>query len=144
MNTTTTEPTLRPAPTWRIAHQAPILIAGRLHPGYTQIDLVDDRGHNHGSTNPETLAARGYYLPDFGLLPTGNYIMSDLLPEPVATFVAVQRGFGIMSDFELWRLRADIPGHRAGSNLARQTIEAAGYWLPAAPIPARAPTHCAA
>jgi len=50
----------------------------------------------------------------------------------VALFVGHQerlRGPAI----ELWNLLIDLPGHPKGSTLARETIEAAGYTLPAVP-----------
>lgn len=38
-----------------------------------QIDMVDARGQNAGSTNPEALKAKGYVFPDFSNLPHGQF-----------------------------------------------------------------------
>lgn len=44
-----------------------------------------------------------------------------------ADFIGVQSGCGVVADIELYNLRADIPGHRAGSTVSAQTLRAAGY-----------------
>ena len=52
-------------------------------------------------------------------------------PLAPAVFQGVQQGVpGLVEDFELYNLTEDIPGHPAGSTVARETIEKAGYRLP--------------
>ena len=50
-----------------------------------------------------------------------------------ARFCGIQEGFGSIPAIELWNLTADIPGHCAGSTVARETLLAAGYILPPRP-----------
>ncbi|HEX2860703.1 MAG TPA: hypothetical protein VHN79_03645 [Lacunisphaera sp.] len=57
-------------------------------------------------------------------------------PVAPATFHAWQSGMGVMPDFELWNLTADIPRHPKDSTLSRQTLESYGYTVPPAPVPA--------
>lgn len=66
-----------PDPMWQVARQNPESFihptAGpQTMPGYTQIDDVTG-GVNRWSSNPETLARKGYRLPDFSKLPTGRF-----------------------------------------------------------------------
>lgn len=56
-----------------------------------------------------------------------------------AIYRGMQDGFGIVPDFELWDLTADIPGHPSRSTVSRQTLEAAGYYVPVSK-PAALPT----
>lgn len=44
-----------------------------------QIDMVDDSGENHGSTNPDALRAEGYEIPDLSELPQGQHSFADIL-----------------------------------------------------------------
>ncbi len=52
-----------------------------------------------------------------------------------AIFCGIQQGYGYIPDLELWTLIEPIAGYPAHTTLARQTIEAAGFILPAAPVP---------
>ena len=48
-----------------------------------------------------------------------------------AYFLGIQQGIpGIIADVELWNLTEDIPDHTAGSTVARETLEKAGYEVP--------------
>jgi hypothetical protein len=63
-------------PTWLLS------VWGRdsgMPPGYAQVDMIDDRGVNHGSTNLSALARQGYDVPDVTELATGQYF-ADLTP----------------------------------------------------------------
>ena len=53
--------------TWKLSVWGPDL------PGYAQVDMLDDNGENHGSTNLTKLAAQGYDIPDISNLPSGQY-----------------------------------------------------------------------
>jgi hypothetical protein len=48
---------------------------------FVQIDMVDDKGVNHGSTNVDAVRAKGYAVPDVDGLPSGKYT-PDLRPLP--------------------------------------------------------------
>lgn len=50
-------------------------------PGYAQVDMVDEKGVNHGSTSLAKLKTQGYDVPDVSRLPTGKYT-ADLRPMP--------------------------------------------------------------
>ena len=65
-------------------------------------------------------------------------VTSGKLPAP-AVFRGIQSGFGIVDDFEMWDLTADIPGHPVRSTVSRQTLEEAGYSVPES-RPAALPT----
>lgn len=58
--------------------------------------------------------------------------MNVLVERPLAPakFLGVQPCYGFQPDIELWNLTADIPGHPTGSSVARETLEAAGYFVP--------------
>lgn len=60
----------------------------------------------------------------------GNIPVKSCKSPAPAEFVAIQDGFGIVEDFEMWNLTRDIPGHCSGSTVSRQTLEAAGYFVP--------------
>ncbi len=55
-------------------------------------------------------------------------------PVAPARFDGIQDCAGIMPDFELWTLTEAIEGHPEGSTVSRQTLEAKGYLVPAAPV----------
>lgn len=57
----------------------------------------------------------------------------DLRPLAPAEFFARQSGFGIVPDFDLYNLTADVPGHPVGSSVSAQTLTRLGYRLPATP-----------
>lgn len=65
------------------------------------------------------------------------------LPTAPAEFHAWQDGCDVMPDFELFNLTADIVGHVQGSAVSRRTLEAAGYFVPPAPVmsPSAARAH---
>lgn len=80
-------------PTWRVTVQKPQGGA----PGYTQIDQVDEKGQNAGSTTPEKLLEQGYKLPDLSKLEQGQYTLGDLQkqePAPAETATAVETKHG--------------------------------------------------
>jgi hypothetical protein len=56
------------------------------------------------------------------------------LLEAPARFAGWQDGMGVMPDFELFVLTADIPGHPAGSTVSRRTLERLGYIVPPPPV----------
>lgn len=43
-----------------------------------QIDMVDLFGKNEGSTNPATLRAKGYDIPDLSHLPHGQFTFAQI------------------------------------------------------------------
>lgn len=66
-----------PDPNWQVTRQNPETFvhpsAGtQTVPGYTQIDDVTG-GVNRWSSNPPTLARKGYRMPDFSKLPNGRF-----------------------------------------------------------------------
>lgn len=60
-------------------------------------------------------------------------------PAPVE-YLGRQQGFGSIPDFDFFNLLEDIPGHPAGSSLARETLEGYGYTVPPAPVQVATPT----
>ena len=50
-----------------------------------------------------------------------------------AIYVGVQPGCGVMPDFALFNLTADLPGHPRGSTVSEQTLRSAGYDVPERP-----------
>jgi len=52
-----------------------------------------------------------------------------------ARFVGWQQRPDGRVPLELWTLLTDIPGHPAGSTVTRQTLLAAGLWVPLLPLP---------
>lgn len=120
-----------------------------------QIDLIDPvtRDSNR-SLSPEQLASEGFDLPDLSRLPQGIHSSADAValsrtrdPEvrsvkgvrglPDAVYVGRQQlpanaaAQGITG--ESFKLNTGIPGHPAGSNVSRPTLEAAGYVVPETP-----------
>lgn len=118
-----------------------------------QIDLIDETGKNTGSHSPEALRAAGFDVPDFTNVPQGQYDTASLkeIPSPLAN---VQQGEGQLVvppalyvgrqelppgaaergiTGESFKLTEAIPGHPAGSNVSRPTLEAAGYHVPETP-----------
>jgi hypothetical protein len=53
------------------------------------------------------------------------------LPLAPAVFIGVQEGWGVIPDSELYNLTAPIPDRTTGSTVTRETLEAAGYYVPA-------------
>jgi hypothetical protein len=51
-------------------------------------------------------------------------------PAP-ATYCGILEGFDDVPSVELFNLTADIPGHCKESTVSRQTLESAGYFVPA-------------
>lgn len=56
----------------------------------------------------------------------------EIRPAPVV-WHAWQDCEGLMPDYELWTLTADIEGHPAPSSIDRATLERLGYTVPPAP-----------
>jgi hypothetical protein len=44
-----------------------------------------------------------------------------------AHYHGIQRGFGLIPDFELWTPLVEWEGHPVGSTVSRQTMEQMGY-----------------
>lgn len=114
-----------------------------------QIDLIDpvSRDSNR-SVSPEQLAAEGFDVPDLNQLPQGIHSAEsisgapfgaepEIPPQQDITYVgrqqlpagAAERGI----TGESFKISQAIPGHPAGSNVSRATLEAAGYNIPETP-----------
>lgn len=63
----------------------------------------------------------------------GSEVQDEADGRPVCQceYLGVQLGYGFQRDTELYNLISAIPGHSAGSTVSKETIERAGYRLPA-------------
>jgi hypothetical protein len=59
--------------------------------------------------------------------------MNPPLPMAPAVFFAIQRCDGLMPDFALYNLTADIPGHPRNSTVSEADLRKAGYDVPPTP-----------
>jgi hypothetical protein len=113
-----------------------------------QIDLIDPVSRDSSrSLSPEQLAAEGFDVPDLNQLPQGIHTGESISGAPFAepeippqqdiTYVGRQQlpagaaEQGITG--ESFKISQPIPGHPAGSNVSRATLEAAGYSVPETP-----------
>jgi len=51
-------------------------------------------------------------------------------PVAPARFIGTQQGYGMVPDFDLWNLTADLPGHPTDSTVSSETLLKHGYRLP--------------
>jgi hypothetical protein len=57
--------------------------------------------------------------------------IADPRPLAPAVYLGLQDGFGVSPDFEIYNLTAPLGDHPEHSTVSRETLEAAGYRVPA-------------